>query len=232
MSEYADEFDEAPEQGAADAMEPGYVTRDQLDQTNYAVQQMAHWLANNWQPGDPAPSEPQQPPELRLRVNPDSGAWETVGPEPESPPDPAEVAEQLVAERMAPYEPMLNIAQNQMLDSQCSQAFQTIRSQVPDMVFDDTDARFYAEQAAQTGQARTFEDALKMGVARSAQREQQRREAYQAEQQQHLQKLAEARQEPEGGAAAPARETPRGTNAYEEVQKQFFADRRLRTAGS
>lgn len=223
MADEFDNFDELdPEPQAEPAQaEPQFVPREQFEELRYGVAQLAHYLASQEQ--NQAQPEPQSVPELRLAVNPQTGAWEPVQEQP-APIDPAEAARQAAHEAVAPYQPMLNAAREQAVNQQMSSAFAAVKAQ--GIEFNEQEAYEQAELLAATGQVNNFADAVKGGISRAMLRDQQRRQAWEAERSEHLDKLASGRQEPSsGGSASPAGEVPTGADAYHRNQENFFQSR-------
>jgi hypothetical protein len=213
-----DELDPEPQAEPQTQTEPQYVPREDFESLRYGVAQLAHYLAAQQ---NQEPSEPQAVPELRLAVNPQTGAWEPVQ-EQAAPIDPAEAARQAAMEAIAPYQPMLAASREQAVNQQVAQAFATVKAN--GVEFDEQEAYEQAELLAATGQVSNFADAIKGGISRAMLRDQQRRQAWEAERSEHLDKLASGRQEPPAsGSASPAGEVPTGADAYHRNQEAFFA---------
>lgn len=235
MGEYESEFDnldpepdlgqqQAPPQQEPQA-DPAAARMDALERGLY---QLAHLYMQD-QEGYEEP-QPQEVPELRLRVNPQTGAWEPYQ-EQQEPQQPD--VNQLVEQALAPHMPRLEQFERAEGEHRINQAFETIAGNLAqhnngeEVKFSRATARAHAEYLASSGQAPTFEDAVKAGVAHALLERKQIEEELRGANQDHLKALAEHRPEPgAGGNASPRAETPTGQDAYDRVKDQFFSERR------
>jgi hypothetical protein len=213
--------------------QPEYVTRDQFDEMRHQHLQMAHVLANYLQGG--FEQEPQEPREITMpsmRYNPETGMLDPVPAEPE-PVDPEEIArmraEELINERLGPVLPVLDVVQKEISERQINSAFDRLKSD-QNLNFDNKGAEMFANAfiSSQPPGSVSFAQAVQVGAAMAIEYEQRIREQRDTDEQARFDALANGRTAPAGNGAGAARlETvPTGADAYEQVQRDFFAGRR------
>ena len=231
MSEYEQEdfegIDPEPQGQPQGQPQPDDPYADRFHAIENGLYNLAQHVVNMGQ-YEEEPAEPQSFPEMTLRPTAEGG-WELVNPEQPEPEGPT--PEQLVAQALQPYAPILSAAEKAHTDAVVNNAFDTIvenaKASGQELNFDRTLARDYAEMYAQTGQASSFEDAIKSGVVKAMLIQHQLGQVSNQEREDHLKALAQHRAGPgAGGAASESPEVPTGTDAYDRNQEQFFNARR------